>query len=113
MSEGFYDDEEYRKLREKKLQEYMKRIEQEQKLRLALSDILTDKALERLDNASLAYPDIAREAKALIIELVRAGKLKPPVDEATVARILRQLYEYRRGRGGRIEFKRKRGIRYG
>ncbi len=103
---SYDEDSEYLEIRKKKEEELRKRLEAQRMIRMVMSEILTEKAMERLDNVSLVYPDLAEKAKALIIQLVQAGKLKPPVGEEEVKRILAALYA-ERSKGGKIEFKRK------
>ncbi len=99
-------DDEYIMLRKKKEEELLKRLEAEKMIRVELSKILTPEALERLDFVSMTRPELANEAKLLIIKLVQEGRLMPPIDEDVVKKILAELYR-RRSRGGRIDIRRK------
>jgi programmed cell death protein 5 len=112
-----YDDRELEELRRRKLLELQKQLEEEEKRKQLeaemearkqafLRRILTDKARERLANLKLVKPQLAAAAEELIIQLVQAGRLQPPVTDEQVKAILLEL-DSRTRRRFEIKFKRK------
>ena len=112
-----YDDEELEEIRRRKLLEMRKQLEEEEKRRqmeaqleaqrqAVLRSILTEEARSRLANIKLVKPELARAAEELIIQLVQAGRLVPPVGDEQVKAILLEL-DSRSRRRFEIKFKRK------
>ncbi|MCX8196295.1 MAG: DNA-binding protein [Acidilobaceae archaeon] len=108
-----YVDEELEAIRSKKLAELQKRLEEERRKKEAesqrealLMSILTSEARSRLTNIGLVKPEIARAIEDYIIQLVSAGRLKPPVGEEVVKRLLAELDEKTR-KDYKITFRRK------
>jgi len=114
---AFEEDRELEEIRRRKLLELQKQLEEEQKRReleaqleaqreALLRRILTAKARERLSNIKLVRPELARSAEDTIIQLVQMGRLTPPIDEDTVARILAEIDSSHR-KDFKIRIKRK------
>ncbi len=112
-----YDDEELEEIRRRKLLEMRRQLEEEEKRRqmeaqleaqrqAVLRSILTEEARGRLANIKLVKPELARAAEELIIQLVQAGRLTPPVGDEQVKAILLEL-DSRSRRRFEIKFKRK------
>jgi len=86
-----------------KLQEaYLKKLEFERQKRALLKKILTPEARQRLANIRYAKPQFAEEVELLLIQLAQQGKLKIPVDEATLVKLLKSLSRKRETKIRRI-----------
>jgi len=105
------DDRELEEIRRRKLLELQKQLEEEEKRKqleaemrarkeALLRRILTEEARERLANIRLVRPELAEAAENIIIQLVQAGQLIPPVGDEQVKAILLRLDSQ-----GRREFK--------
>ena len=111
------DDRELEEIRRRKLLELQKQLEEEEKRKALeaemrarkealLRRILTDAARERLANIRLVKPELADAAENLIIQLVQAGQLYPPISDEQVKAILLRLDSQAR-REFKIRFERK------
>ena len=111
------DDRELEEIRRRKLLELQRQLEEEQRRKqleaemrarkeALLRSILTHEARERLANIRLVRPELAEAAENLIIQLVQAGQLAPPVTDEQVKAILLRLDAQGR-REFRIRFERK------
>ncbi|MCE4600805.1 MAG: DNA-binding protein [Desulfurococcales archaeon] len=111
------DDRELEEIRRRKLMELQRELEEEKKRKALeaelrarkealLRRILTDSARERLANIRLVKPELAEAAENLIIQLVQAGQLVPPVSDEQVKAILLRLDSQAR-RSFKIRFERK------
>jgi len=111
------DDRELEEIRRRKLLELQRQLEEEQRRKqleaemrarkeALLRSILTPEARQRLANIRLVKPELAEAAENLIIQLVQAGQLVPPVGDEQVKAILLRLDAQSR-REFRIRFERK------
>ncbi len=111
------DDRELEEIRRRKLLELQRQLEEEEKRKALeaemrarkeaiLRRILTDQARERLANIRLVKPELAEAAENLIIQLVQAGQLIPPVTDEQVKALLLRLDSQAR-REFKIRFERK------
>jgi programmed cell death protein 5 len=96
--EGY--DEELEAIREKKLQELQRRIEEERKRqelaaqrRAILRVILTPEARERLDNLRVVKPELVEALEQQLIALAQSGKIKVPITDDDLRRILEIIYK--------------------
>jgi programmed cell death protein 5 len=96
--EGY--DEELEAIREKKLQELQKRIEEERKRqelaaqrRAILRVILTPEARERLDNLRVVKPELVEALEQQLIALAQSGKVRIPITDEDLKRILEAIYK--------------------
>lgn len=112
------DDRELEEIRRRKLLELQRQLEEEEKRKALeaemrarkeaiLRRILTDQARERLANIRLVRPELAEAAENLVIQLVQAGQLIPPVTDEQVKALLLRLDSQAR-REFKIRFERKR-----
>ncbi len=115
MSSYDVDDKELEEIRMKKLLELQRRLLEEERRKqqeavmearreALLRSILTEAARTRLANVKLVKPELARAVEDLVIQLVQAGRLAPPVGEDTVKELLIQLDSQTR-RETRVRFK--------
>jgi programmed cell death protein 5 len=96
--EGY--DEELEAIREKKLQELQRRIEEERKRqelaaqrRAILRVILTPEARERLDNLRVVKPELVEALEQQLIALAQSGKVRIPITDEDLKRILEIIYK--------------------
>ncbi|WGI16770.1 DNA-binding protein [Methanonatronarchaeum sp. AMET-Sl] len=98
------DEEEIKKLREKKLQEMQKRAgqeggseEQEQEIenrkKKVLRKILTSEARQRLKNLSMVKPDFTESIEQQLIMLARSGRIQGQIDDNQLKEILKKAQE--------------------
>ncbi|MEM0378735.1 MAG: DNA-binding protein [Thermosphaera sp.] len=110
MEDYGYTDEELEAIRQRKLMELKKKMEEEQARRAqidaVLRKLLTPEARERLNNIRLVKPELADALEQQIIALAQSGRIPVPVTDEFLKRILSELYEHSR-RDTRITFKRK------
>lgn len=111
-----YDyDEELEEIRRRKLAELQRKLEEERlkkereaileaRREALLRSILTERARERLANVKLVKPELAKYVEDLIIQLVQAGRLAPPVGEDTVKELLIEV-DSRTRRETKVRFK--------
>jgi len=115
LSDYDVEDRELEEIRMRKLLELQRRLEEEKrrkeqeaimeaKREAVLRAILTERARERLANVKLVKPELARGVEDLIIQLVQAGRLSPPVDEDIVKQLLIEI-DSRNRRDVRVRFK--------
>ncbi len=111
------DDRELEELRRRKLLELQRQLEEEErrkkleaeiraKKEALLRRILTEKARERLNNIRIVRPELAEAAENIVIQLVQAGQLVPPVTDEQIKAILLRIDSQGR-REFRIRFARK------
>ena len=103
MEGEYYEyDEEEELIKRKKLLQYQKALEErarleEEKRRLEmereaiLRSILTPAARQRLSNLRLVKPELAESLAVQLIQLVQAGRLRPPITDDTLKKILIEL----------------------
>jgi programmed cell death protein 5 len=103
-------DRELEELRRRELEELQRRVEEERRAqieaaqrRVALKKILTPEALARLDNIRVVRPELAAALEQQLIGLAASGKVRVPVDEETLKKILEMVYSRTR-REFRIRF---------
>jgi len=97
------EDRELEELRRKKLEELQKRVEAERQAQIAaaqrravLKRILTPEALARLDNIRVVRPDIVEALEQQLISLASSGRVKVPIDDETLKKILEAVYSQTR-----------------
>jgi len=111
------DDRELEEIRRRKLLELRKQLEEEERRRqleaemrarkeAILRSILTPEARQRLANLRLVKPELAEAAENVLIQLVQAGQLAPPITDEQVKAILLRLDQQSR-RDYKIRFERK------
>jgi programmed cell death protein 5 len=105
-----YEDEELEEIKRRKLAEMRKRLEEEKERRAqieaALRQILTPEARERLSNLRLVKPELAQALEEQLINLARSGRVKIPITDDFLKRLLSEIYEQTH-RDTRIEIRRK------
>ncbi|ADG91202.1 MULTISPECIES: DNA-binding protein [Thermosphaera] len=110
MEDYGYSDEELEAIRQRKMMELKKRMEEEQarraQIEAVMRKLLTPEARERLNNIRLVKPELAEALEQQIIALAQAGRIPVPVTDEFLKKILSELYEHSR-RETRITFKRK------
>ena len=97
------EDRELEELRRKKLEELQKRAEAERQAQIAaaqrravLKRILTPEALARLDNIRVVRPDIVEALEQQLISLASSGRVKVPIEDETLKKILEAVYSQTR-----------------
>ncbi|MCI4462056.1 MAG: DNA-binding protein [Thermogladius sp.] len=105
-----YEDEELEEIKRRKLAEMQKRLEEEKERRAqieaALRQILTPEARERLSNLRLVRPELAQALEEQLINLARSGRVKIPITDDFLKRLLSEIYEQTH-RETKIEIRRK------
>lgn len=95
-------DEELRKLREKRLLELQAQQEQQETLQAArqkaeiqkqnlLRKILTPEARQRLTNIKMVKPEFAEQLELQLIQIVQTGRLRIPITDEVLKRLLIQI----------------------
>ncbi|WP_440060169.1 DNA-binding protein [Thermogladius sp. 4427co] len=109
VAEGF-EDEELEAIKRRKLAEMQRKLEEERQRRIqieaALRQILTPEARERLSNLRLVKPELADVLEEQLIQLARSGRVKIPITDEFLKRLLAEIYESTH-RETKIEIKRK------
>jgi len=110
MEDYGYSEQELEAIRQRKMMELKKRMEEEQarraQIEAVMRKLLTPEARERLNNIRLVKPELAEALEQQIIALAQAGRIPVPVTDEFLKKILSELYEHSR-RETRITFKRK------
>lgn len=104
-----YEDEELEEIKRRKLAEMWKRLEEKERraqIEAALRQILTPEARERLSNLRLVKPELAQALEEQLINLARSGRVKIPITDDFLKRLLSEIYEQTH-RDTRIEIRRK------
>lgn len=105
MSSDQYEDEELRKLlqqREKEIlarsmQEELSRKAEEEAMKKALTRLyFSPEARQRLANLKLVKPKLASQLEEYLLALAQQGRLPTPIDDETLKKILRKIYEQKR-----------------
>ncbi len=103
MGVEFDNEEELERIRRRKAEELRQKYEEEQRRalekaqkRVAIKQILTAKALERLDNIRVVRPELAEALEGQLILLVQSGRIRPPIDEDLLKQILESVYRQTR-----------------
>ena len=97
-----YSDDELEELKQRRLLELRKKLEEEQRRKkleeeqeaqklAVLRAIMEPEALDRLNNLKLVKPELANIAEDTIIRLVQMGRLSTPVTDDIVKNILIEL----------------------
>jgi len=106
-------EEELQRLREKRMlelqaqqsrQEELQRVQQEaeaQKQAL-MRRILTPEARQRLTNVKMVRPDFAEQLEVQLLQLAQAGRVKIPITDDMLKRLLTQLQAQQQQRDIRI-----------
>ncbi|MGC9121838.1 MAG: DNA-binding protein [Thermogladius sp.] len=105
-----YEDEELEEIKRRKLAELQRKMEEERQRRAqieaALRQILTPEARERLANLRLVKPELAEALEEQLINLARSGRVKIPITDDFLKRLLAEIYEQTH-RDTKIEIRRK------
>lgn len=109
-------DAELEMIKQRKLLELQRRLEEEQRRREQLAaearkreilrTILTPKARERLSNLKLVRPELASLVEDQLIALAQSGRVSIPISDEVVKELLAELYSRTR-RDYRIRIKEK------
>ena len=93
-------DEELETIRQRKMQELQRQIEEERKRqelaaqrRAVLRAILTPEARERLDNLRVVRPELVDALEQQLITLAQSGKVRVPITDEDLKRILETIYK--------------------
>ena len=93
-------EDELETIRQRKLQELQKQIEEERKRqelaaqrRAVLRVILTPEARERLDNLRVVKPELVEALEQQLIALAQSGKIRVPITDEDLKRILETIYK--------------------
>lgn len=89
-------------IRRKKLLELQAKLEEQQRQqelrkqyevqkRQALQRILSPEARSRLSNLRVAKPEYVENLELQLIQLVRAGRINPPITDKQLREVLRQI----------------------
>jgi len=100
-------DEELDALREKRMKQLQQRLTQEQQQaqmqqqieiqkQTLLRRILSTEARQRLTNLKMVKPEFAEQIELQLIQLVQTGRLKIPVTDDQLKKLLAQLQSQRR-----------------
>jgi len=95
-------DDELRKLRERRLLELQAQQEQQEALRAAkqeaeiqkqtlLRKILTPEARQRLTNIKMVRPEFAEQLELQLIQIVQTGRLRVPITDEVLKKLLIQI----------------------
>lgn len=98
------DAEEIRQRKLRELQERLMEQQRQRELRMqyeiqkrrALQQILAPDARSRLSNLRIAKPEFVEQLELQLIQLVRGGRVNPPITDEQLRGILRQLQEKKR-----------------
>jgi DNA-binding TFAR19-related protein (PDSD5 family) len=96
------DDEEYARIRQKKLSELQRSFESSQQEELSdtelekqkkalLKRILTPEAYGRIERVKLAYSDLASKVEDYILLLLQSGRINHIISDEEVKMLLRKL----------------------
>ncbi|GAB6946280.1 DNA-binding protein [Vulcanisaeta sp. JCM 16161] len=93
-------EDELEAIRQRKLQELQKQIEEERKKqelaaqrRAVLRVILTPEARERLDNLRVVKPELVEALEQQLIALAQSGRIKVPITDEDLKKILETIYK--------------------
>jgi programmed cell death protein 5 len=106
-------DEELQRLREKRMLELQAQQSQQEDLQRAQQEaeaqkqalmrrILTPEARQRLTNVKMVRPDFAEQLEVQLLQLAQAGRVKIPITDDTLKRLLTELQAQQQQRDIRI-----------
>ena len=106
-------DEELQKLRERRLLELQAQQQQQEELQRAQQEaeaqkqaimrkILTPEARQRLANIKIVRPDYAEQLELQLIQVAQSGRVKLPINDETLKRLLAQIMSQQQQRDIRI-----------
>jgi programmed cell death protein 5 len=106
-------DEELQKLRERRLLELQAQQQQQEELQRAQQEaeaqkqaimrkILTPEARQRLANIKIVRPDYAEQLELQLIQVAQSGRVKLPINDETLKRLLAQIMTQQQQRDIRI-----------
>ncbi len=106
-------DEELQKLRERRLLELQAQQQQQEELQRAQQEaeaqkqalmrrILTPEARQRLANIKIVRPDYAEQLELQLIQVAQSGRVKLPIDDEMLRRLLAQIQAQQQQRDIRI-----------
>jgi programmed cell death protein 5 len=101
------DDDELQALRRKRIEEIQRNqhdaaAQQKQReaadaqMQLAMRQILTPEARERLARLKIAYPDVVASVEQQLIGLAQSGRLDRMIDDVTLQQILQKVLPEKR-----------------
>ncbi len=110
---GMSSDEELQRLRERRLMELQAQQRQAEELQRAQQEaeaqkqvlmrrILTPEARQRLTNIRMVRPDFAEQLELQLIQVAQSGRVKLPIDDDMLKRLLLQLQSSQNQRDIRI-----------
>lgn len=106
-------DEELQKLRERRLLEIQAQQQQQEELQRAQQEaeakkqtlmrrILTPGARQRLANIKIVRPDYAEQLELQLIQVAQSGRVKLPISDEMLKRLLTQIMSQQKQRDIRI-----------
>jgi len=106
-------DEELQRLREKRLLEIQAQQQQQEEFQRAQQEadaqkqalmrrILTPEARQRLANIKIVRPDYAEQLEMQLIQVAQSGRVKLPISDETLKRLLAQIQAQQQKRDIRI-----------
>ena len=106
-------EEELQRLREKRMLELQAQQSRQEELQRALQEaeaqkqalmrrILTPEARQRLTNVKMVRPDFAEQLEVQLLQLAQAGRVKIPITDDMLKRLLAQLQAQQQQRDIRI-----------
>ncbi len=106
-------DEELQKLRERRLLELQAQQQQQEELQRAQQEaeaqkqalmrrILTPEARQRLANIKIVRPDYAEQLELQLIQVAQSGRVKLPISDEMLKRLLTQIMSQQKQRDIRI-----------
>jgi programmed cell death protein 5 len=106
-------EEELQRLREKRMLELQAQQSQQEDLQRAQQEaeaqkqalmrrILTPEARQRLTNVKMVRPDFAEQLEVQLLQLAQAGRVKIPITDDMLKRLLTQLQSQQQQRDIRI-----------
>jgi programmed cell death protein 5 len=115
MAEFYEEDRELEEIKRRKLLEYQRQLteaaqaereaeEARRQREELLRRILTPEARARLANLRMVRPELVEALEAQLIQLVYAGRLRPPITDDELKEILLRLMERQRETEVKIRF---------
>ena len=106
-------DEELQKIRERRLLELQAQQQQQEELQRAQQEaeaqkqaimrkILTPEARQRLANIKIVRPDYAEQLELQLIQVAQSGRVKLPINDEMLKRLLAQIMSQQQQRDIRI-----------
>jgi programmed cell death protein 5 len=95
-------DEELKKLRARRMAEIQAQQQQQEQLQQAQQEaerqkqdlmrkVLTPEARQRLNNIKMVRPEFAQQVEIQLLQIAQTGRLRLPIDDDTLKKLLTQL----------------------